>query len=158
MFDPTSITAALGSAKTILDLLKNANDAQLAIKISGEVANVQGKLIDVQQQVLAIQEDNQQLRAEIETFRSHVHHHSVIWRVRPDGTQDGPFCPVCVGDGRDMRLILRPHVDQTREWHLYCPKGHAGVGDKARPLNMPKPEPIYVIPKELVPENYFFVR
>jgi hypothetical protein len=50
MFDPTSITAALGSAKVIIDLLKNANDAQLAMKISSEVANLQGRLIDVQQQ------------------------------------------------------------------------------------------------------------
>jgi hypothetical protein len=71
MFDASSITAALGSAKTILDLLKNANDAQLAMKISSEVANLQGKLIDVQQQALALQQDNQQLRGEIEKFRSH---------------------------------------------------------------------------------------
>ena len=77
MFDASSITAALGSAKTILDLLKNANDAQLAMKISSEVANLQGKLIDVQQQALALQQDNQYLRGEIEKFRSHVHHHSV---------------------------------------------------------------------------------
>jgi len=49
MLDPASISAALGSAKAILDLLKGANDAQLAIRISGEVANVQGRLIDVQQ-------------------------------------------------------------------------------------------------------------
>jgi hypothetical protein len=158
MFDASSITAALGSAKTILDLLKNANDAQLAMKISSEVANLQGKLIDVQQQALALQQDNQQLRGEIEKFRSHVHHHSVGWRVRPDGTEDGPFCPVCEGEGRDMCLMLRPHVDQTQgSLHLYCPKGPAGVADK-NPFNMPKPEPIYVIPKELVPEDYFFFR
>ena len=62
MFDPASISAALGSAKVILDLLKNANDAQLAIKISTEVANVQGRLIDVQQQALALQNENQDLR------------------------------------------------------------------------------------------------
>jgi hypothetical protein len=42
MFDPASISAALGSVKAILDLLKGANDAQLAIRISSEVANVQG--------------------------------------------------------------------------------------------------------------------
>jgi hypothetical protein len=50
MFDPSTISAALGSANAILDLLKNANDAKLAMAISTEVANVQGKLIDVQQQ------------------------------------------------------------------------------------------------------------
>jgi hypothetical protein len=157
MFDPASITAALGSAKAILDLLKNVTDTQLAIKINSEVANVQGKLIDVQQQALALQMDNQQLRAEIEKFRSHVQHHSVIWRIRPDGTEDGPFCPACVAEGRDMRLILRPHVDQTQtHWHLYCPNAHVSVGG-TRDLGRGR-EPTYVLPKELVPENYFFLR
>jgi hypothetical protein len=112
----------------------------------------------VQQQALGIQEDNQKLRAELERFRSHVQHHSVCWRRGPDGTEDGPFCPVCDGDGREMRLILRPHVDQTRaNLHLYCPKGHAGVAGKNRYIP-PAPEPTYVIPRELVSENYFFVR
>jgi hypothetical protein len=79
------------------------------------------EVIDVEQQALALQLDNQQLRAEIEKFRSHVQHHSVSWRLHPDGTEDGPFCPVCVGEGRDMRLILCPHVDQTQaDWHLYA--------------------------------------
>jgi prophage DNA circulation protein len=70
MFDPTTINAALTSVKAILDLLKNANDAQLAMKISSEVANVQGKLIDVQQQALALQNDNQTLRDEIKNLKA----------------------------------------------------------------------------------------
>jgi hypothetical protein len=65
MFDPASMGAALGSVKAILDLLKGANDAQLAIKISGEVANLQGRLIDVQQQALALQNENQELRDQL---------------------------------------------------------------------------------------------
>lgn len=50
MFDPFSMAAALGSLKAIIELVRNANDAQLAMKISGEVANIQGMLIDAQQQ------------------------------------------------------------------------------------------------------------
>jgi regulator of replication initiation timing len=65
MFDPATIGAALASAKTVLDLVKNANDAQLALRISGEIASLQGKLIDVQQQALALQDENQRLRDEI---------------------------------------------------------------------------------------------
>jgi septal ring factor EnvC (AmiA/AmiB activator) len=65
MFEPASIGAALTSAKTIVDLLRNANDAQLAMKISSEVANLKGRLIDVQQQTLALQNKNQDLRGEI---------------------------------------------------------------------------------------------
>jgi hypothetical protein len=158
MFDPASIGAALTSAKVILELLRNANDAQLAIKISSEVANVQGRLIDVQQQALALQLENQQLRSEIEKFHSYAFHHSVNWRLLPDGSEDGPFCPVCVSEGLDMRLILRGVVDQTKEFlHLQCPKSHlAGVGIEG-PVGRGR-ELSYPIPKELVPENRYFVR
>jgi hypothetical protein len=156
MFDPASIAAALGSVKTILDLAKNANDAQLAIKISTEVANVQGKLIEVQQAAIALQLENQELRAAINKFHSYVQHHSVTWRLRPDGKEDGPFCPVCIGEGREMRLILRPHIDQTGEnWHLYCPRGHVSDGASTSAWNAPKPEPTYIVPKRLLPEDYF---
>jgi len=159
MFDPASIVAALGSAKTILDLAKGANDAQLAIRISTEVANVQGKLIDVQQQALALQQENQELRAEIEKSRSFVQHHSVIWKLRADGTEDGPFCPACLGEGREMRLILWFQADQTRDyWLTYCPKGHIDHRVKPQGWNPPKQEPTYAVPKGLVPENYFFKR
>ncbi len=118
MFDPASISAALGSAKTILDLLKNANDAQLALRISSEIANVQGKLIDVQQQALDLQQENHQLRGEIERSRSYRQHHSVIWKLLREGEKDGPYCPACLGEGREMRLVLRKHVDQSGKHRL----------------------------------------
>jgi regulator of replication initiation timing len=70
MFDPTTLGAALSSAKTILDLMKNAKDAQLAIKISSEIANLQGRLIDVQQQVFGLQEENQKLREEARELKA----------------------------------------------------------------------------------------
>lgn len=154
--DVQSISAALASVRAIYDLLKNVKDAQIAMGISSEVANVQGRLLDVQQQALAIQNENQELRAEVAKFRSYVQHHSVIWRRRPDETEDGPFCPVCNGEGRDMRLILRPYVDQsTGRYYMYCPRLHAGKADKVAPFIGASPEPIYEIPAELVPKDYF---
>ena len=155
--DVPGITAALGSAKAILDILKNANDAQLAMKITAEVANVQGQLIDVQQQTLAIQQENQGLRSELDKLRTFIHHHSVIWRVRADGTEDGPFCPPCNAEGLDMRLMLVPIVDQTRDyWLLHCSKMH--VDPRAKPQGIhTKQEPTYRLPKNLVPENYFYI-
>src|SRR5271157_4378445 len=126
------------------------------MKISSEVANVQGKLIDVQQQALALQVENQQLRAEIDKSRSSVFHHSVNWRVLPDGSEYGPFCPVCAGEGVDMRLTLRDHVDQTGALrHLQCPKNHlAGVGVQG--LGGRGREVSYAISKELILPNRYF--
>jgi hypothetical protein len=158
VFDPASISAALGSAKTILDLLKNANDAQLAIKISSEIANVQGRLIDVQQQALDLQQENHHLRGEIEKSRSYRQHHSVIWKLR-EGREDGPYCPACLGEGRDMRLILRNHVDQSGDhWFTHCPKGHVDPREKAQGFTPRKEDPTFKLPKSLVPDDYFYPR
>jgi len=154
--DITGISAALGSLKTVYDLLKNANDAQLAMKISAEVANVQGRLLDVQQQTLAIQEDNQALRSELDKFKTFTHHHSVMWRICPDGTEDGPFCPACNAGHLDMRLTPVPQANQSRDyWLLWCPKGHVDPRAKPQGYAGPRLEATYRVPKNLVPENYF---
>jgi hypothetical protein len=154
MADLTSIGAALGSLRTLWDIARNTQDAHLAMKISAELGNIQGQLIDVQQQALSVQEENQKLRTEIEKLKTTTLHHGVTWRKRPDGTEDGPFCPVCIAHGRDMRLTPIPRVDQARDfWMLYCTEGH-------RPAKgmEPAPGPFYDVPKELVPENYFWMR
>jgi hypothetical protein len=85
MFDLATINAALTSAKVILDLARNANDAQLAMKISTEVANVQGKLIDVQQQALALQDENQSLREEVRKLKAKL-----------EETVQAAPCPKCL--------------------------------------------------------------
>ena len=145
MFDPTTVGTAIASLKTIVDLMRNANDAQLSLKISSEVAQVQGKLLDVQQQALTLHGENGKLRAENDRLKSSVFHHSVNWRTLPDGLEDGPFCPVCAGEGRDMRLMMSRGipVDQT-VWHFVCPIEHVATG-KGRQYS-------YSIPKALIPE------
>jgi hypothetical protein len=157
MADLASIAAALTSVRTIIDLVKNAKDAQLAMTISSELGNIQGKLIDVQQQTLTIQQENQQLRGELQKLRSSNHHHSVMWRQRDDGTEDGPFCPICVSEAREMRLTIAPGSSRDKDyWLLYCPRGHGQPGTPNRSL-LPVPGPSYRVPKNLFPENYFYV-
>jgi hypothetical protein len=110
------------------------------------------------EQALGLQDENQKIRAELDRPRSTTFHHSVDWRVLPDGGQDGPFCPVCAGDGVEMRLVLRRVVDQTGPLlHFECPKSHlAGIGiegyrGRGRELT-------YAIPKELIVSDRYFVR
>jgi hypothetical protein len=70
MADLASIGVALGSVKTLFDLAKSAHDTQLAMKITAEVLNIQGKLIDVQQQAIALQSENQTQREEINRLKA----------------------------------------------------------------------------------------
>jgi hypothetical protein len=157
MADLTSIGIALGSLKTIWELAKNAQDATISMKITAEIGNIQAQLIDVQQQTLAIQQDNQKLRGELEKLRSYKHHHSVMWRQRTDGAEDGPFCPICVAEGRELPLATAPGFSQTKDyWILYCPRGHGQPGGRPEKL-LPVPGPSYRIPKSLTPEDYFYV-
>ena len=124
MVDMTSIGAALQSAKAILDLLKNVNDAQISMRVTSEIASLQGKLIDVQQQVLTTQAESEELRAENQRLRTSHFHHGVNWRTQPDGAEDGPFCPICVAESTEMRLQLRK-VDQSGPLLQFeCPKKH----------------------------------
>ena len=87
MFDMTAVSAALASIKALYDLVRNANDAQLALRISGEIANIQGRLIDVQQQALALQEENYRLNEELAQLQRSIEEeklldfkHGVYWR------------------------------------------------------------------------------
>jgi hypothetical protein len=111
MFDPTSIGAALTSVRALFDLAKNANDAQLAMRISSEVANIQGRLIDVQQQTLALQTENQELKAKIlsinddKDFRDSLEFDSagIYKRTGPRGLE--LYCSDCLDrDHKRVRL------------------------------------------------------
>jgi hypothetical protein len=153
MADLSSLSAALASVKTLWDLAKGTTDAQLAMKISAEVGNIQGQLIDVQQQILTIQQDNQTLHRELDLIRDYKQHDSVVWRRSPEGFEDGPFCPVCLSDGRETRLVVNPDFRPNPGlFNLYCPKAH-----HASPHPLSKaPGPYFTVPRHLIPENYFF--
>ena len=97
MFDPASISAALASVKSILDILKNAKDAQLATKIGGEIANLQGRLIEVQQQALDLQTENQELKRGLKALTDIRDNFELRQGVYfRSGTQDA-YCPLCMG-------------------------------------------------------------
>jgi hypothetical protein len=111
MFDPAGIAAALASAKTILKLIQNANDAQLAMKISSEVANLQGRLIDIQQQAITLQSQNQELKDQIRLSESLDNiaktlsfEGKVFWK---SDEPDHPFSPLCWGLQQATRTSVK---------------------------------------------------
>jgi hypothetical protein len=144
MFDPASITAALGSVKAILDLLKSAKDVKLATQISSEVGTLQGKLIEVQQQTLLLQKENHDLRDEVRNMKraaeeeqSFHFEHGVYWKTSVGYAQDdeyeaihgtkpkevlwhGPFCPLCKDD-KGKAVCLKDRGERIgTNWVWYC--------------------------------------
>ena len=83
MFDAATLGAALTSLKAITDLLKNANDGQLAMRIGSELSALQSQLLEVQQQALALQAEHQRLRAENEKFKLRAGISTVYFRSAP---------------------------------------------------------------------------
>jgi hypothetical protein len=149
----TAIKGIVGLAKTSSDLeLKQQSDEALE-----KVFEAKQKYFDLQESYFELGRENRELKTELEKGRSYVFHHSVNWRILADGSEDGPFCPICVTEGKDMRLMLRDHVAQTQAaWYVYCTKRHLEPSG-ARDLSRGR-EPSYVVPKALVRENYFSPR
>lgn len=114
MFDPTILTAALGSLKIVIDLVKNANDAQLALKVSSEVVNIQARLLTVQQQAIEIQAENLRLTEENSRLRKAMDvderlrvEGGMYWLSREGNQDDGPFCTAC-WDSRSKLVRIQP--------------------------------------------------
>ena len=58
LFDIAGVGQALTSLKAIADLIKGANDAQLALKITPQIIGLQSQLLEVQQKALGIWKQN----------------------------------------------------------------------------------------------------
>jgi hypothetical protein len=155
------IASGLSALKAAADLARTLRDAAKAGSLkpdefAGRIAEVYDYIGDSKEAVLNAQESLSQLRAENERLKAYVFHHSVNWRTLPNGTEDGPFCPSCVSEGVDMRLLLNPVVDQTGPvLHFQCPKSHF-EGGAIRDYSRGR-EPSYAIPKELIPENRYII-
>lgn len=87
MFD-VAFGRARASIKTILNLLKGANNGQLAVKVSAEDANIQVKLIDGRQQTLEIQQDNQELRSQLDKYRKRREEEEAVESKRREELND----------------------------------------------------------------------
>jgi len=151
---PMEIASGLSALRAAADLAKALRDGAKGGSIkaddfAGRIAEVYDYIIDSKEALSSAQEHIAKLRLENERLKTYAFHHSVNWRSLPDGKEDGPFCPTCVSEGVDMRLLLRSVLDQTgASLHLYCPKNHVeGVGR----------EPSYAIPKALIPADRYFL-
>lgn len=115
----TATKATLDIAKALMDRLNTPNvdvhDVRMKVQeMPIHVVNAQIALGEVQSAVHAAEDDNRQLRRELETLKdsravadSLVFADEVYLRRKKDGSFDGPFCPACRDiDGKLVRLKL----------------------------------------------------
>lgn len=94
------VNGTIGLLKDARDAAKQSDDHDLKAKLN----DVYDAVLELKEVIGNLRQENAELRAEIENSRSYVQHHSAIWKRGPGGTEDGPFCPTCMGEGREMRL------------------------------------------------------
>ena len=141
--DMTAVTGALAALKALTGIAKDVNN----IEFNQKTIELQQKLLDIQIGYSALVDENRALKAEIEASKAYELHHSVFWRNLPDGSEVGPFCPICRGEhGREMPLHFRGPLDE--ETLLFsCPIQHVVKGE-GRNVS-------YHVPKALVPEGRY---
>jgi len=102
-----TISGVLGVLREVVGLARKAGNHELNEK----VADLQGRILDIQTQLIELTNDNQALRQRIsdldqatEIGKEMKYEESVYWRVQDNKRIDGPFCPVCW----DKRTSPRP--------------------------------------------------
>jgi hypothetical protein len=144
-FDLTAVSGALAALKALIGIAKDVNN----IEFNQKIIELQQKLLDVQINYSALLDENRSLKAEIEAGKAYELHHSVVWKKQPDGSELGPFCPICRGkDGKEMPLHFRGPLNSDQETLLFsCPIQHVAKGE-GRNVS-------YHVPKPLVPEHRY---
>lgn len=106
--------AGLGILKTASELIKGIReilgerDVKLdevvarIIEIQGLISDGRNALIDAQEQLLeknraifALEQDNRKLQEELSRRQQGRVHDNAAWKVLPDDSEEGPYCPNC---------------------------------------------------------------
>lgn len=142
-FDLTPVTGALTALKALTGIAKDVNN----IELNQKIIELQQKLLDIQIDYGNLLEENRSLKETIETSKSVEFHHSVIWKRQPDGTEAGPYCPVCLAEkARFMPLHFEGRHQDGSRLFFSCPIAH----DAGRTV----PES-YLLPEGLIPPNRY---
>ena len=141
----TAVTAALTALKALMGIAKDVNN----IELNQRIIELQQKLLDIQTDYGSLFDENRLLKDEIQSAKAYALHHSVVWKSRSDGSQIGPFCPICHGEnGKEMPLQFRGPLGTDEAVLLFtCPVQHVapGAGRNAT----------YRVPAACVPEDRY---
>jgi hypothetical protein len=140
-----AFTGALTALKSLTGIAKDVNN----IEINQKILELQQKLLDIQIDYGNLIDKNRVLKAEADDAKATLFHHSVYWKKHLDGTESGPFCPICF-ETKKLAMPLAFHGKPTQEPDMFifeCPVEHVGKGKGWQPS--------YLIPNTLIPEDRY---
>jgi hypothetical protein len=144
MFDASNLTAALTAIGSLIGLAGKAD----TVEFNQKIIEVQKGLIATQVDFLKLIEENVRLKADLENGKMWEFHHSVSWKKLPGGTEEGPYCPACRADRREMPLTMRGlHVSNPDVFLFSCSVDH---GQSRQPRGG-----LFQIPKNLIKEDRY---
>jgi hypothetical protein len=116
---PMDIGGAIQAVKALLDLskglaavVKRIGDNAIKAELNEKIIEVQQRAMQLQEAIVELREENARLRKEaeaaanLEAFKARYRYEeSVRWKYDDAGKRiDGPFCPNCVDEGKERRL------------------------------------------------------
>jgi hypothetical protein len=126
MIDLASFSAALGSAKVVLEIGRSINDANVSRQVVSAIIDPKYKLLDVQGAALQLQEENQNLRKQLDAvndgkeFRESLEFQRTRYHRKTDKGEE-VYCSQCLDvDGKRVRIgRANEGFDYTCEAHGY---------------------------------------
>ena len=123
MFDIATISTALGSVKTAIDitkLLKESSgtlqkaeiDHKLA-ELTNSLVDVKLKMADIKEALLESENEKNELKEKLELTKKLEFEMPYYWHNKEDGAKDGPFCQLCYD--KEKKLIRLQDL-QDGEW------------------------------------------
>ncbi len=131
MFDIATISTALGSVKTAIDITKLLKEssgtlqkAEVDLKLAeliNSLADVKIKMADIKEALLESENEKKELKAKLTLQAKLEFEMPYYWTIEKDGKKDGPFCQLCYD--KEKKLI-RLQDSNNGEWSCLACKGY----------------------------------
>jgi hypothetical protein len=132
MLDFIAVTGALTAIKTISDIAKNINSAELTqeiIELQGSILEMQKEMFEMQAETLQLREENQGLRKSLKIQDDAEYEQDVYWK-REGNDFSGPFCTVCLDKDRQwVRMTAGVPFPSRNAKQYSCQIHHRGMAN-----------------------------
>lgn len=135
MTDPIQVASGIITAlKKALEVSKRLKDAEM----QGVLLDAQEQVLELKEEVLDLRAENAKLKGQLDVTATLKYDRGAYWSMTGD-SRDGPFCSRCWDV--DRRLV-RMHPTGFGGYLYDCPACHESVKVESAP-KMPTPPPLH---------------